>query len=280
VTSAGWVLVALAPIPVALAVAWLLEDDKSLIPFPSVELVDPTCDGDNEATGPINAKVTASVFTGPDVTDEELEEQLARAASYFSMYSITFVQEGDALNIPDTWMVGGTQEGIRAALADLDLDPDGPTGGTDAATTRDVVCEVSLSPLIGFLSDYAEEPKPHHVNIVLMRKIAQPGSTAAGMLPNLRGLTIAADQVPNLELMDCLGVDETTVPSVFVSLDEIAHRRPATVDVTLPHELGHVFGLTHDDSEDGLMGTEPPRCLPFLTQAEWKIVADSPFFAD
>ena len=90
----------------------------------------------------------------------------------------------------------------------------------------------------------------------------EPRSPLANLLPDLRGLTLGSSS--GEELRECLAIDPTAPPAVLIGLDAVAARRPGTIDVTLPHELGHVLGLSHVTDPQLLMAVEPPTCVPLL----------------
>ncbi len=275
----GWLLIGLLP-PL---LAWGLSRTREVSvdrPFPTTELTERPCHADEIASPARDQEVTARVFAGAGVSDAHIEEQLARAAGYFGTYGLRFVQVGAVDRLAVEWMIGGTKVEIDDALRDVNIDPSKPAESAQLATSRDVVCKVSLAPLIAFVQSHAVEPLGRRVNIVVMRQLAASGSTMAGLLPHLRGLTISPHALPQKGLMTCLGLRPSTVPTVLISIDEIAKRKPGTVDVALAHELGHVFGLEHTPNPEDLMSTKPPTCLPPLSPTQWQAVRSSPFLAD
>jgi hypothetical protein len=238
-------------------------------PFPVTELEGRPCAPRTPPGEPVSLAFDVTVFRGPGVSDEELDAQLAQLAAYYQPYGVRFFQRGPVTPLDIKWLLGGTRAEIDAALRSAGIDPDTPPRPELARRARRITCRTALAPLIAFLARHGDDEHDSALRLVVTRRLDAPGSTAAGMLPHLRGLTVGRGANASPEVERCLGVTDQTPPTILIALDEIAGRRPGTVDVTLAHEVGHALGLTHADRRNDLMAVEPPTCVPALSAEQW-----------
>jgi hypothetical protein len=196
------------------------------------------------------------------VTEAQVREQLERAASYYADYGVKLLR-GPTEELGRERLLEGTRASLDEALRTAGIDPGARLVEKHRDAAREVVCRAALGPLREFI---AQRARPNRVNLVVLQRIADPGSAIETLLPNLRGLTLDV-RSSSEALKGCLGLVEDFPSTVLIGLEGIAARRPETVDVTLAHELGHVLGLKHPEgasSGDDLMSVEPPRCVPGL----------------
>ncbi|MEZ4439811.1 MAG: hypothetical protein R3B72_12020 [Polyangiaceae bacterium] len=205
-----------------------------------------------------------AVFRGEGVSDQEVEQQLGQAAGFFADYRVR-LQRRASVPLGRATLMEGSPEAIDEALREAGIEPRRAPPPERLDEARRITCDVALGPLRAFLK--AQPREGDRILVVVLRRIAEPGSPLAAMLPDLRGLTLTPKAMSE-SLGRCLGVEGPFAPTVLLGLDAITARRPGTLDVTLAHELGHVLGLLHEREAGDLMAVEPPKCLPRLSEAQ------------
>jgi hypothetical protein len=207
--------------------------------------------------------VRLAVWRARGVTEPEVVAQLEQAAKYYAGYGIT-LQRSESQEVAADSLLEGSREVLEGALRAAGIDPTAPVPAEQRERARAVTCGAALGPLRRFI----EARHGDATQLVVLRRIAAPGSAIAAMLPDLRGLTLGPT-ITSAGLVRCLGLNDDFATTVLIGLEGIAGRRPGRVDLTLAHELGHVLGLEHSEgTAPDLMATEPPTCVPSLTPGQ------------
>jgi hypothetical protein len=232
--NARWLIGAAAVLAIAGATAaWAGVDREALFgPTPVVvepaPWIDTACSDD--PTSRLGLTLSLAVWRGGDVSERQVQRQLARAAAYWVGYDVKLT----------------TSEPIRTLEMDALFD----------GAAED--CEAALAPLRAFAAAHAQDPA--ELTLVVLDELAPQDSVVAQRLPHLRGVTFAPG-VQNA-ISSCMK-GEVVGPVVVLGLAGIAERPKGTVEIALAHELGRVLGLEQADGDD-LMATVPPTCRPLL----------------
>ena len=171
----------------------------------------------------------------------------------------------------------GSTEAIDRALKRAGVNPEAPAADVDPLVIEGIVSQVVLTPIRTHLQTNAM-PAADEVHVVLTPTMAAANSAAVRIFSRIEGVTFlpALAQYPGAEgaLGRGLGIEKPYTPTVFVAVDALDSVNPDLVDNTLSHEIGHALGLNHHGDLGNLMALRPPRCLPTLDDAQYKVLRD------
>lgn len=260
-------LVAALVVVIGAVVLWRRSSaDLEWSPIAASPAVGPSCPDRSETPRRVDRELRFITWRGRGVTEVQVRDQLERASAVYARHGVRLLTPPEPRALDAEALLEGSREVLEEGLRAAGIDPRQRVAGANRERSRQVICAIALGPLRRWL---AEEASRDHVNVVILTRIAEPQAAIAALLPDLRGLTLHPPTT-GATLTRCLGDDD--VPSaVLIGLDGIAARRPETVDVTLAHELGHVLGLSHPAGvtpAPDLMATDPPACVPLLTNAQ------------
>lgn len=188
----------------------------------------------------LSATLPLRVFLGRGVQAPDAAAALASMVGYFHMHGVGFELESPIERLEQRFLLGAGD--VKTALA----------------------------PLRRFMMRHGQSntPKQASINLVLLERIAAPDSPAMRYFSELSGLALSERmRLARDPLFEELALSFPIRGTLLLSLEDLKHRRPGTVDLTAAHELGHLLGLGHTTGND-LMTPGDHRCVPTLTPGE------------
>jgi hypothetical protein len=199
--------------------------------------------GEPASSGQVDAALALRVVVGDDVRAVDAAALTRGLRRYFLAYGLDFV-----LAAPPVWIDD------RPLLA-------GPAG---ASFPDDAAQAAALyGPLREVVGEVATPRRDDEVVLVVMSDLLAPGSAAARVLTEVRGLGFA----PGPEAAEVLGFEEFT-PVALVAWGEVGRYPEGGRAAMVAHEVGHALGLAHVTDPDNLMAVRAFRCVPFLDSSQ------------
>lgn len=186
----------------------------------------------------VDATVELVLLAGPGVGWDELAEQTGRLRGYFEPWGLDFTL-AEHQRVSETALLG------------------------------DVDAERALAP---FLEEHAVGREDGQVVVALLPSLVQPGSGADHYFDELFGLGLSTELLAEQGFPELAAL--APAPTVLLSRDQLGHRHPGHLDLTLAHELGHAAGLPHVSERHNLLHDGAFRCVPGLDGEQLAALGD------
>lgn len=137
--------------------------------------------------------------------------------------------------------------------------------GEAGASYADGVAQAAAlyGPLREVVAEVATPRRDDEVVLVVVSDLLAPGSAAAHVLTEVRGLGFA----PGPESAEVLGFEEFS-PVALVAWSEVGRYPEGGRAAMVAHEVGHALGLAHVPDADNLMAVRAFRCVPYLDSSQ------------